>query len=454
MIAVGLLLLGQFFLPAFSTKAADVWLSSVPGDPAVNNPGMDSVETASTFQSEESDSPHGGYEAFDDQCAVCHRGHTAVGRDLTKSWPEETLCFGCHSSDGSATTDILTLFQSFPNTSTAFFSHPVMESIGIHDSPLQVEEEDLSDRHAECVDCHNPHTVFGLGQNAPQIPGGMANVAGVEPAYEGPGSPTGFTWLSTAQFEYQVCFRCHSSYIQMPTYFPDGWNGNQIVADGLAKLTNLEPEQVLDSRDLAREFNPAQSSYHPVIAPGRNLNIPTGSFVEGWSAERYTYCSDCHATQMASYESEGPHGGQLHILKETSSYVTVNSTGSSHLSGNEVCFNCHRRETYLNGGDPDEYTNFRRNNRNLHRTHANNASCYLCHDTHGSEQRHLLNLDLSLNDQNTNMLVLLVGYDQQPTNSQTFWQVSPDGETKTCFISCHNRDHTKQGWSYPNYTGE
>ncbi|NIR94099.1 MAG: hypothetical protein GWO08_10610, partial [Gammaproteobacteria bacterium] len=128
MIAVGLLLLGQFFLPAFSTKAADVWLSSVPGDPAVNNPGMDSVETASTFQSEESDSPHGGYEAFDDQCAVCHRGHTAVGRDLTKSWPEETLCFGCHSSDGSATTDILTLFQSFPNTSTAFFSHPVMES--------------------------------------------------------------------------------------------------------------------------------------------------------------------------------------------------------------------------------------------------------------------------------------------------------------------------------------
>jgi predicted CXXCH cytochrome family protein len=97
---------------------------------------------------------------------------------------------------------------------------------------------------------------------------------------------------------------------------------------------------------------------------------------------------------------------------------------------------------------------FRRNTRNLHRAHANNASCYQCHDSHGSEQRHLLNLDTSLNDQNPELLVFLAGYDQQPKNSQSFWQILPNGGTKTCFIECHNQNHTRRGWTYPNYTGE
>ena len=152
--------------------------------------------------------------------------------------------------------------------------------------------------------------------------------------------------------------------------------------------------------------------------------------------------------------SSPSHAGQLHILKETSLYVTVNFGGHSRLTGAEVCFNCHRPETYLTGNDPVEYTNFRRDTTNLHSDHANDASCYQCHDTHGSEQYHLLNLDTSLNDQNPRLLVLLPGYDQQPTNSQSFWQISPDRSTKTCFIECHNQDHTRPGWTYPNYTGE
>jgi len=347
-----------------------------------------------------------------------------------------------------------TLFLTFPNTVTAIFSHPIMEVSGVHDTPTQEEEEDLSDRHVECADCHNPHFVSPLNPAAPDVSGKLAGVSGVEPIFDETGSLVDYTWIPRAQFEYQVCLKCHSSYITLPTYIPEGWNGNQYVPDGLSKLTNLEVEQIPDSRDLAYEFNPAQNSYHPVIAAGKNSLIPSESFVDGWSVASRTYCSDCHSTEMNSFTSLGPHGGQLHILREGSPYVTVNFGGSSTLTGAELCFNCHRSETYLTGEDPVENTNFRRNSNNLHRSHANNGSCYQCHNTHGSEQRHLLNLDTSLNDQNSELLELLAGYDQQPTNSQTFWQISPDGETKTCFIICHNRNHTRPGRSYPNYTVE
>jgi len=82
------------------------------------------------------------------------------------------------------------------------------------------------------------------------------------------------------------------------------------------------------------------------------------------------------------------------------------------------------------------------------------ASCYMCHDSHGSEQLHLINLDASISNIQEDQLVFYGGYDGQPTNSQTFWQISPDGDEKTCFISCHGHTHTAPGQRYPNYTDD
>jgi hypothetical protein len=70
----------------------------------------------------------------------------------------------------------------------------------------------------------------------------------------------------------------------------------------------------------------------------------------------------------------------------------------------------------------------------------------MCHDTHGSEQLHLLNLDTSI--EGSSATHFLPGYDGAPTNSQTFWQISPDGSEKTCWLVCHGHDHSSS--SYPN----
>jgi hypothetical protein len=52
----------------------------------------------------------------------------------------------------------------------------------------------------------------------------------------------------------------------------------------------------------------------------------------------------------------------------------------------------------------------------------------------------LINLDLSI-EQGSNTY-LLPGFNGQPTNSQTFWQISPDGTEKRCWLVCHDHSHS------------
>ena len=255
----------------------------------------------------------------------------------------------------------------------------------------------------------------------------MAGVPGVSPLWAGAGSPSAYDWQADAAGEYQVCFKCHSSFTNLPTYQPDGWNGIAYVANGLRKLTSTLASQVLDSRDMAKQFNPAQASFHPVAAIGRNQNIPANSFVNGWSQSSMVYCTDCHSNPAAVAGDLGSHGSpQLHLLNGTANYSTVIRTSSQPVpNAGEVCFQCHNFQTYVTG--QNQSTNFE-----YHAKHMNNdlgVTCYTCHDSHGSEQQHLINMDAS-------MMTFLNG-----RNSQTAWYYDPTTQRAGCFVSCHGETH-------------
>jgi hypothetical protein len=335
-------------------------------------------------------------------------------------------------------------FANHLNTGAAFFKHDVYASSGVH-RVGEMEGPDFggSLRHVECEDCHEPHEATRGPASSPFLQREMTGTSGADPVWSAVGAPAGYVWLPDAGREYQVCFKCHSSFTTLPTYLPDGWDGTVYVADGLRKLTSANPLQIPDSRDMAQEFNPYQASYHPVAAQGQNLDIASGAFVPGWSADSLVYCSDCHRNPNPGAEGNGPHGSPLlHLLAGAVDYQTA-APDAPLYAGGELCFDCHDEQDYTgNGGD----SNFHRGNRNLHGQHTNNATCYLCHDSHGSEQLHLLNLDVSILDGTDTYL--LPGYDGLPTNSQTVWQISPDGSEKTCWIVCHSHDHSRS--SYPN----
>jgi hypothetical protein len=163
-----------------------------------------------------------------------------------------------------------------------------------------------------------------------------------------------------------------------------------------------------------------------LAAQGRNQSIPAASFVNGWSQSSMVYCSSCHTNPNASTQGLGPHGSPLlHILSGTLNYTTI--YGRIPASG-EVCFNCHSYSTpsqiqaqhkqISEGGDttPD--------------ARHQNATCYTCHDTHGSEQLHLINFD-------TTAVTPLNG-----ANSQSAWvEITSGNGGGSCFLTCHNEIH-------------
>lgn len=367
--------------------------------------------------------PHVDYTATTYSCAGCHRTHTASGLVLRQTWPEENVCFGCHNSAGPGT-DVQLAFTSYTNTGTRFFKHDVAITNGIH----QAGEMDGggfggSSRHVECEDCHEPHEATRGATIAPMLKRETNEGSGVDPVWTESGAPLSFVWLSQAEREYQICFKCHSTFTTLPSYIPDGWDGNAYVPDGLPKLTSAG-SQVPDSRDMAQEFNPYQASFHPVVTQGRNQSIPSASFVNGWSQSSMTYCTDCHSNANAATEGLGPHGSpRLHILDGQAEYSTVSSSGS-RVDSQELCFKCHDYNTYVTG--LNMFSNF-----SDHRRHLNNnqgTTCYTCHDTHGSEQLHLINFDASV-------MTFLDG-----RNSQTAWYLDASGQAG-CYLVCHGRRH-------------
>ena len=387
--------------------------------------------------------PHVNYTASTSSCAGCHRGHSADGSALRGAWLEENVCFNCHTGAGPGS-DVASAFAGV-NTATRFLEHDVTATNGVHRIG-QTDGADFSgaNRHVECEDCHEPHEATRGPAGAPMLQREMNDVSGVDPMWAAPGPPNPalFTWLPQAEREYQVCFKCHSSFTTLPTYIPDGWDGNQYVAGGLRKLTSAEPGQIPDNRDLAQEFNPFNTSFHPVTAMGNNQSIPAGSFVAGWSQTSMVYCTDCHTNAGAG--STGPHGSpRLHLLDQAQNYATVMTGAVPPNQDQELCFKCHDAATYLSS-TYNGNTNFYRvmGGRNLHGTHMTRsggraATCYSCHDTHGSEQEHLLNFEI---DPGT--LDLLAGYD-----SQSAWYVN--GTQIECAIACHGRSHDRSRYRYP-----
>ncbi|HEY5903594.1 MAG TPA: S8 family serine peptidase, partial [Anaerolineales bacterium] len=392
--------------------------------------------------------PHNNFvSASTDLCSACHRSHGAQSFELRSAKGEENVCFACHTAGGSGT-NVQPAFTAKVNTTTRFFKHNVFNTLNIHTSTESGGSVfGGANRHIECEDCHKPHDSSRLaasGSNAaPLTQQEMYNSAGVDPVWNAAGAPAGFNWVARADREYQVCFKCHSSYTTLPSYQPDGygWDAGAAapgyIADGLAKLDNSSGAQVPDSRDLAKEFNSYQVSFHPVAAQGRNQNMPAGSFVPGWSQDSVLYCSSCHENSEAPTNGNGPHGSQLlHLLTGSTDYVTrpdpttactINPDGCPFVQDpGELCFKCHQYGTYAGASNPVTTTDFRKPGQNLHSLHTM-AACYTCHDTHGSEQQHLINFD-------TSVVTILPGY-----NSKTAWNWN--GSHGTCYVACHGNTH-------------
>ena len=347
-------------------------------------------------------------------CINCHNPHgysdsqgviprMLIARDsATGDSPAyEMTCEGCH--DGSVT-GAKNIKAQLDKTQSR---HPTHLYNNRHTLPETGESEGghsfgnppaYDKRHAECVDCHNPHTVVSgtvhtAGTTGNAVSDVLKYVWGVEPTWPSIWTqPTGFTvrrpstYPDGSQYEYQICFKCHSYY------------GLGTVTNGVSTITGPSGSPITDQ---AWEFNKNNKSVHPVVV---SLNNQTGSYAPKaltsaqmsapWTnvGTQTMYCSDCHgADDEGTGGAKGPHGSNVkYMLKGTGKYWPTKSDGvtlwrlntTDAQDTNLFCKNCH--PIYSGGW---------KNNVHSKWNHTNaNPTCVTCHAAvpHGSKRSRLI----------------------------------------------------------------
>ncbi|TWJ11336.1 hypothetical protein [Geobacter argillaceus] len=247
-----------------------------------------------------------------------------------------------------------------------------------------------ANKHVTCDDCHNHHgSKKGL-----HVQGGPRNLSPALTGAMGVTPPTWIAWSTAraagttvtwpdamvpASEEWQICFKCHSSYNTNQA----GWVG-----------TNYS------GADLAIQLNPTYKSGHAIIGNSRVPADSPSNFVAGtpWNKNSILTCTDCHVNSNTGVnDPKGGHASTNPYMLRGNYQPTVASTATP--SGEAMCGLCHTPQAYgLTPTDPGvgTYTNsgFSSGTNNMHLEHAyrqgiTGYKCSMCHaaNIHGSPRQ-------------------------------------------------------------------
>jgi predicted CXXCH cytochrome family protein len=316
-------------------------------------------------------------------CLSCHMPHSAGGHErLLHFRKSEDNCLNCH--DGSVAQANLRYEVS------KFSGHNVLRYDGIHDIR---EFPTTMARHVECVDCHNPHALRSTTAQAPAVSGAMRGAVGVTIA----GGP-----IDQVQYGYEVCFKCH--------------------ADNPDRVESAITRQITQT-NTRLEFDEPNPSYHPVVVPGVNHNVP--SLRSPLTTASIISCTACHNSDDSA-GAKGPHGSNYPPLLAYR-YETRDFTQES-VSAYELCYQCHSRNSILNN---ESFS--------AHAEHLEDKiPCSACHDAHGissaqgspMSNSHLINFDLSI---------------VRPSLETGRLEFQDLGVFQgRCYLECHGVDHSPE----------
>lgn len=312
-------------------------------------------------------------------CGECHESHGSDYPALQR-YPEDTdtisgECLRCHADAGPGP-DIRTFL-------TKPYSHPTLTVSGYvyHSNTESYANMPLASRHAECVDCHDPHQAE-KDDGSIAAPGARKPIAGVSGVSINFGNSSWSNWPTGATFslklgidyQYELCFKCHS-------YYSYGTNPPASPSGGF-------PET-----DQAKEFNQNNPAYHAVVGTSK-MPAGYGKFVSPWTYDSRMYCTDCHSGGDSG--SAGPHGssnGFVLVAPWNPDTGQANATGKRGSdTSTHLCFKCHDYNFYAGGGTgaTSKFSNGGKGN--LHAESGHRAGCAACHGAvpHGYFRRGLL----------------------------------------------------------------
>jgi hypothetical protein len=273
-------------------------------------------------------------------CRACHRGmRMAIAG-------EEEVCQTCHGSDaernlmqtrgylvGGQAAELSDIFAVVSKP----YNHPVLSVANVHRQNETLPEEQVNAaRHAECVDCHDPHRVTKENPFA-GIPGRRV-----------------VNTIVDIQYEYELCYKCHAESANLPG----------------------------DSTNKHAEFKTTNPSFHPVEGEGAkafviSLKDPYKGRAESPGDISILTCSSCHGNDDPN-GPKGPHGSNYEGLL-IENYVTADGYSESEYAY-ALCYKCHERVSILGNESFSEHARHI-----VGQTSAGGGtSCHTCHDAHGS----------------------------------------------------------------------
>ena len=317
-------------------------------------------------------------------CSACHQPHTAPsGPYLLRGPTVSDTCFSCHDGSHQGAADI-----------AQDYCKPF-----VHDTFSGTDPIDPQYLHTTCTSCHDPHTMHAGSASAPMVHPNFGEIDGVNAS----GSP-----ITTAAYEYEVCFKCHADQQAVPPTI------QRLAPDNNTRL----------------QFATGAISFHPVQSPGKNSQVP--SLKPGWTTSSMVHCSDCHSsntgTDGGGSGPNGVHGSSSSPLL-VARYDTADFTSES-AAAYALCYSCHDRNSILNDESFPEHDKHIREER---------SPCSACHTGHGiasgqgtaTGNSHLINFDTSI---------------VQP-NSQGELYFRDTGTFRgECNLRCHGENHNPEDY--------
>lgn len=276
-----------------------------------------------------------------------------------------------------------------------------------------------ANKHVECADCHNHHVVgearhiYGTDNRVSEAirgvrgvgfkPGELSVLAQVnwpmiDPISYGSDVNDELETRSSATYEYEICFKCHSSANAVVAGVPGSglaaWGGDMKWTTWPTLGTGTKAG-VSNWTNVAQDFNAGNNSRHPVLAtlsgdyyasptattmtriPGYAPDTVTrgtstlgeGQVSNGWGPGDTMMCSDCHGDSSAPIAMipdgtnwktnpaaelvpQGPHGSSIRfslrgpgtdwpVKSSTGALITLADLADETYASNIFCSNCH-----------------------------------------------------------------------------------------------------------------
>jgi predicted CXXCH cytochrome family protein len=361
-------------------------------------------------------------------CSSCHTPHNAQGANSLLRAADDQVCITCHN--GGTNTSPPT-----PNILAELVAPKNGHSFSPGNTPHRTHESALlnQNRHANCVDCHNPHS-SGRVKTFPPAPAVRPSqnfVAGIS-------ATDGVTVVNTAVNQYENCLRCH------------GTSTGKRVNVNFGYLP-LRVASASDPLNVIPEFSATATSGHPVthdrISPFPQPSLRSNMMyldgrTQGRSMSGRILCTDCHNSddnrEFGGNGPNGPHGSIfVHLLERRYEFSqapapgrlitnlfpnpNLSAEGSANGGPYALCAKCHDLSRIMSN------TSFSEHARHVQ---LDGFSCSACHTAHGMGQQlgsisgeRLVNFDVRV--------VAPIG--QAP--------ISYNRATNSCSLVCHDHPH-------------